>query len=268
MKTLVIINGVTGAIGTACLARFSHQKETVVYGLSRRAPHFKDFSQGGLLPDRTLICSVGDMVSAYDAKTFTSAINTNLYEKIVYIHALGVYPFELDHSGNIKVSNDENGDGIDDRVVRLSYDAFFVMSDALASLGKPLSALIFGGIADKHEPAVHTSWWSVFNSVRNTMLERISIHEKISYHLLNISSVICPNEILTRPFVFLNTDADPRFWLMPHEVADKAAELTLSDKTGFVETDLYHVSDYYHSGYFKDEHFTKRKMAELGILKT
>ncbi|HEV7449691.1 MAG TPA: hypothetical protein VGP13_04100 [Candidatus Paceibacterota bacterium] len=264
MKTLVIINGVTGAIGTACLARFSREEDTVIYGLSRQAPNFTEFAQGGLLPARTLICSIGNITNIKDAKAFADAIDPALFKKIIYVHAVGVYPFELDATGNIKVSNDADGDGIDDRVVQLSHDAFFTMSDALAGLGKSLSVLIFGGIADKYQPAVHTSWWSVMGKVKSAMLKRAVVYKNAAYHLLNISSVICPHEILTRPFVFINTNADPRFWLMPSEVADKAAELTLSNKIGFVETDLYHASNYYHTAYFKDEHFTKRKQAELG----
>ncbi len=36
MKDLIIINGVTGAIGSAVLAEFACQENTCIYGLSRK----------------------------------------------------------------------------------------------------------------------------------------------------------------------------------------------------------------------------------------
>lgn len=239
-----------------------------MYGLSRQASPFSNFLEGPYLPDNTLICSIGENTNIETSQTFVEAINTSLYEKIVYIHAVGVYPFELDSRGAIAVSHDKDGDGIDDRVVELSYKAFFAMSEALRKTNKVTYALIFGGLADKHRPAVHTSWWTVMERIRNTMRINVAAYSNSTYFILNISSVICAHELLTRPFVFRHTNANPRFWLAPHEVAQKVSELVLSThKNKLVEEDLFHPSDYYHKSYFKDEHFTGRKIAELGIKK-
>jgi hypothetical protein len=266
MKTLVIINGVTGAIGTASLARFSREYGVVIYGLSRKAELVSSFAKEGKLPDNSLICSVGDISDKNDCAKFVTAINGSLYEKIVYIHAVGVYPFEIDEHGNIRVSNDDDNDGIDDRVMELSYTAFFAMTEALSEIGKPVNALIFGGIADKHQPAVHKSWWTVMERVKNSMKEKVQKDAKTNFFVLNISSVICPHEILTRPYVFQNTNANPRFWLMPHEVAEEVAMLALADShKGFTEQDLFHNADYYQEDYFTEKKFTDRKKAELGI---
>jgi len=267
MKTLVIINGVTGAIGTAALARFSRECDVTIYGLSRKAGPISSFiKSGNKLPDNSLICTIGDISDKNNCEKFVDAINFSLFEKIIYIHAVGVYPFEIDSEGNIKISHDKDGDGIDDRVVELSNKAFFAMTDALVKTGKPINALIFGGIADKYQPAVHKSWWTVMEQVKSKMKE-VSLQDKnINFFILNISSVICPHEILTRPFVFQNTNANPRFWLMPHEVAEEVAILTLSHSPmGFTEKDLFHKADYYSEDYFTDKKFTDRKKAELGI---
>ncbi|MES2060035.1 MAG: hypothetical protein V4438_03330 [Patescibacteria group bacterium] len=266
MKTLVIINGVTGAIGTACLARFSREIDTTIIGLSRKAKPYYEFVRDGHLPDKTIICNVGDPITESGCKSFVGAIDHVLYEKIIYVHALGVYPFEIDIDGNVKVSNDADGDGIDDKVVELSYNAFFAMVTAIRSANKPLDALIFGGVADKHKPAVHKSWWTVMQIVKENMKKIVQEGTDTNFFVLNISSVICPHEILTRPFVFEDTNADPRFWLMPHEVAEEVANLTLSDTNqGFIEQDLFHKADYYQDDYFTEEKFTDRKKAELGI---
>lgn len=266
MKTLVIINGVTGAIGTAALARFSREHDVTIYGLSRKGEPITSFAKNGVLPESSLICTIGNISHKKNCDNFVAAIDISLYEKIVYIHAVGVYPFEIDEHGNIKVSHDDDGDGIDDRVVELSYNAFFVMTDALRKIEKPTRAIIFGAIADKHHPLVHKSWWTIMEKVKSTMKEIVSQDKNINFFVLNISSVICPHEMLTRPFVFQNTNANPRFWLMPDEVAEKVVTLTLSDShNGLIEQDLFHHADYYQDDYFTEKTFTERKRAELGI---
>ena len=265
MKTLIIINGVTGALGAACLARFSREHDTTIIGLSRQAQNADFFCIRGRLPDNTLVCSMGDIVSQEDCKSFSQKIDKSFYEKIIYIHAVGVYPFELDGAGNIRVSNDEDNDGIDDRVVKLSHDAFFVMVEALKEVGLPVRALIFGGIADKFQPLVHKSWWTVMEKTKTRMQEEIKNQKDVSFCILNISSVICPHELITRPFVFQNTNADASFWLMPHEVAEQVVSMVFSKRGGLVEDELFHEADYYEEDYFVENKFTKRKRAELGI---
>lgn len=267
MKTLVVINGVTGAIGGACLARFSREHDTDIIGLSRQALPAESFCRDGRLPGNTIICSIGDITNPSDCQKFAGKINRKTYDKIVYVHAVGTYPFEIDASGNHRVAHDDDHDGIDDRVIELSHNAFFAMVAALESLDLPVRALIFGGIADKFKPLVHKSWWTVIGRIRERMKAEAAQKEKTSYCILNISSVICPHELLTRPFVFRDTNADPKFWLMPHEVAEQVVVLAFSKSPNFLEDELYHQADYYEEDYFTDAKFTKRKKAELGLKK-
>ncbi len=90
-------------------------------------------------------------------------------------------------------------------------------------------------------------------------VEVIAKNKKVSIIVLNISSVICPNELITRPFVFRETNAKPCFWLMPHEVAEEVDRLTADDSQGFYEYELFHPAKYYQTGYFMDTNFTVRK---------
>jgi hypothetical protein len=267
MKTLIIINGVTGAIGSACLARFSREHDTAIIGLSRKAPDIDTFTKKGILPDTSLLCSIGDITQKSTGVRLTERIDKTRYKKIIYIHAVGVYPFEFDTAGNVSVSHDDDNDGIDDRVLHLSYDAFFAMTDVLKETGLEVKALILGSISDKFRPTVHTSWWTVMEKIKVRMKEITEKEENISYVVLNISSVICPHEMLTRPFVFQNTNADPRFWLMPHEVAERVHALVCSKKTGCIEDEIFHKADYYEDDHFSEEKFITRKMNELGFAK-
>lgn len=266
MKTLTIINGATGAIGSACLAAYSRSPHTTIVGLSRRAPPVETFCRAdGKLPDRHLLCSIGENIADRSICDLLAERIAANYERIVYVHAVGVYPFELDEQGAIHVSHDHDGDGIDDRVRHLTHDAFFAMTEALGRKEVPLNALIFGGLADRHRPAVHQSWWKVMEQVKARMRDLMAEQPTISCHVLNISSVMCPNELLVRPFVFTATDADPAYWLKPHEVADEVVRLTTSrEESGFQETDLYHAAPYHRPDYYEPKPFTDRKRRELG----
>ncbi len=261
MKTLVIINGVTGAIGSACLAQFSRDLSVNIIGLSRQSRGADAFCVNGLLPDNTLICSVGDLQDAREFGSFATKIDKNLYEKIIYIHSVGMFPSEM----NFIASHDADGDGIDDRVMQLSHHAFFAMTDALKQIGLPLHAWIFGSIADAHKPMLHKSWWMVMEKNKARMKQEAEQNKSISFGVLNISSVICPNELIARPFVFQNTNANPRFWLLPSEIAERLHILVSSNVTGFVEQELFHPADYYKDDHFADAFYLTRRKAELGL---
>ena len=265
MKTLIIINGATGTLGTACFARFSREHDTNMIGLSRQALPAEIFCKNDYLPDNILVCSMGDITSKEDCENFVKKIDKSFYDKVIYIHALGFYPCELDKAGNIYVANDDDHDGIDDRVVKLSYEAFFAMTGALQKLGLPMRALIFGSIADKLKSIVHKSWWTVMGRIKERMKKEVEQNDKASFLVLNISSVIDASELLIRPFVFQNTNADASFWLTPHEVAEQVVSLVFSKMNGFVEDELFHKADYYQEGYFEEDKYIKRRKGELGI---
>lgn len=265
-KILVIINGVTGAIGASCLAQFSRKDNVIIYGLSRKGTPISDYLDSQKkLPISHLICSIGKEISNINnCEEFAKSINVDKYQKIIYIHAVGFYPFEIDYSGKIKIENDHDKDGINDKVLDLSYYAFFNMIRSLEKYNKPVSAVIFGGIADKYKPSVHYSWWTVIEKIKNEI--KNSYNKNTFFNILNISSVICPHEMLTRPFIFQNTDANPKFWVTPEEVAKKVLELTtLELNKRFIEEDFFHKSDYYHKNYYEDKLFTERKVKELGL---
>jgi hypothetical protein len=261
-KTLVIINGVTGAIGRDCFAEFSRNRNMTTIGLSRQARPINEFCQGKYLPDCMLIGSIGE-TNVENCSELAGYIQPGHYEMIWYIHAVGHYPFELDSQGEIEIKNDHNQDGVDDQVEELTYNAFFNMTNALTvNTGLPIKALTFGGIADKHQPAVHKSWWTVMTWVRGRMMA--TADNDRAFAILNISSVVCPNELMTRPFVFRDTNAEPCFWLKPCEVAAEVASL-LAGTEGFVEANLWRPSEYHTPDYYDDRPFTDRKMRELGI---
>ncbi|MBP6856175.1 MAG: hypothetical protein KBC42_02455 [Candidatus Pacebacteria bacterium] len=264
-KNLIIISGVTGAIGNALLAKFGREENTIVYGISRQAVSMNQFvdTLSGKLFDSTLIGSIGTL-ERKSYESFATLVDYSKFGSVSYIHAVGLYPFEVNFDGKHYVENDNDGDGIDDRVNQLTYEYFTGMVNALAFTKKDTTvnfkALIFGGIADIHQPIVHESWWRTIIKTKDFMK---SSAKNISMHILNISSVLCAHEIVTRPFVFCKTDADPKYWLSAYEVADKTFELLMNDECGFYETDLFHFNPTFREGYYQDRKFTPRKVNEL-----
>lgn len=262
MKKIVIISGVTGAIGSTLLAEYGQDINSVIYGISRKAVALDKFIIDGKLPQRTLICGLS-IPDEYE-KLFT-AINYSDVEEVTYIHAVGLYPFEVNKDGIVTVENDNDGDGINDETWKLTYEAFTAATSSLAKYwsGKT-KAVIFGGIADIHEPAVHQSWWKTIKKVKDFMKESVARNPLLSMLVFNISSVLCPHEIITRPFVFIHTDADQTRWLHPYELAQFVVLKTNESAPGFYELDKFRIKEGFKiDEYYKDATFTPRKVDEL-----
>ena len=267
-KRLYIIAGITGAVGNALLSRLAREEDAIVYGISRRAKPFTAF----LDPDRkklvarTIICSVAGLEDAA-IDHFVGSIDVQAFRSITYLHALGHFPFEVDQDGSHRVEYDANGDGINDLTYDLSYRVFRSFTTSLRTVGDGASiagsAFIIGSIIDKYRPREHQSWWRTFDLVRTYMQGGASIG--YGMHLVNVSSVICAHEVITRPYVFTATDADIRYWLAPEELANFiVTQDGLPDAhDGFREYDLFHKRPDVTHRYFDTKPFRKRKIGEL-----
>lgn len=268
MKKLYIISGITGAVGNALLAEVAKEPGAVVYGISRKGKEYVTFvnSRTGLLQTHTFICSLGELEDA-TIKSFLGLIDVNTYSSVTYVHALGHFPFEVNRDGEHQVLNDKNGDGIDDLTYDLSFRVFKTVTSRLKTICEkhqvPVAAFIIGSITDKFRLKEHQSWWRTFDLIRTYMKETAG--QGFGMHLVNVSSVICSHEIITRPYVFIDTDADMRFWLAPSELAGYiSAQLKgTSAFSGFQEHDLFHERPDLNKDYFSAVPFRHRKMKEL-----
>lgn len=262
MKRIVVIAGVTGSIGSALLSEFAQNSENVIYGISRKAEHVEHFLKDGKLPHKTLICG---LTIPEEYELLFSKMNYNDIDEILYIHAVGLYPFEVNKNGEIVTDNDTDGDGINDEVRKLTFTA---ISNAVRSLQNHFSGKIkiclFGAIADKYKPAVHHSWWKTIEKTKSFLQEVSSKNQNITSTLFNISSVLCPHEIITRPFVFIHTDADQTKWLHPYELSQFVYATVQTIAPGFHEFEKFRIKDDFEpEQYYKDESFTPRKVEEL-----
>ncbi len=261
-KRLIVISGVTGAIGSALFAEYGQYKDNIVYGISRKATPLDLFVKNGKLPLKTLICGIGSLDNY--SKLFKS-INYSVAKEVIYIHALGLYPFEVDCNGKIKIENDLDNDGINDDVKKLTLASFSKATESLQENWKgTLKCVIFGGIADKHHPGVHQSWWKVIEMTKDYMRNAIKLNSKLSMIIVNISSVLCPHEVITRPFVFTDTDAQKEYWLHPYKLAKFVFSSVNKSLSGFFEIEKYNIKpDFSINNYYIDNNFTPRKVREL-----
>jgi hypothetical protein len=81
--------------------------------------------------------------------------------------------------------------------------------------------------------------------------------------ILNISSAICSHELITRPFVFINTNADHSCWLSPFEIGKKIVKEFRTKTGGYHEKDIFNHWAEFKPDYYQDRNFTPKKMAEL-----
>lgn len=260
-KTLVIISGVTGAIGSAILAEYAKEKNNVIYGISRKALPIESFLNNGKLPPKTLICSIGESL---DFDLLFRSVEYS-FKEVIYIHALGLYPFEVNSKGKISIEKDFDKDGVNDEVTKLTYQAFVSATQRLEKHWKGrVKCIIFGGIADKYRPDVHQSWWKTIEKVKEYMRNASKINRNVSMVVFNISSVLCPHEIVTRPFVFANTDADQTYWLSPYDLARFVVKKISRISIGFHEFEKYKVKPNFKPDiYYNNKSFTPRKVKEL-----
>lgn len=268
-KKLVVISGITGAIGNAFLAKYSRDDNTVIYGISRKAESVGCFvdPKTSKLFTSTFITNIGDL----DQKcigNFIDQINFKEFESVIYIHCLGLYPFEIDSHGKPCIENDKDGDGINDDVLKLSHRVFKMFVNGFADKAKAnnvrFGTLIMGSLADTHKPLVHQSWWRVMEMTKEFMGKN---SKDIGMNMINISSVVCSHEIITRPNVFTQTDADMKYWLLPHEIPDRFfADIKrkgLDIFSGYREFEFYNTKPDFNPHYYENYKFTPRKVSEI-----
>lgn len=260
-KKLVIIAGVTGSIGQELLRHYLLDKNTIVYGLSRRGVSMDQFSA---LPEHNLIINV-DMYSDSKISEFVSKIPKSSFEKITYYHLLGEFKTEINEKLEIVVENDLDGDGIDDEVYKLVAHAYKTMTSHLNDLSvknnSELDIVSFGSLADRHGVPCFQSFGKSREIVKNFSQEMFKNNENLNVYLFDTSTILAADEMLERPFIFA-TQVNPAYWITPLELVNRTISFISSQK-GFVEKDIYLVNPNFSNDYFNAEITYKRRVKEL-----
>ena len=200
---------------------------------------------------------------------FLTRIDFKKFKSVTYVHAIGHYPFEVNEHGDIAVTDDKDGDGINDKCSRLLRVFRYTVSciDRLVDKKRKTfkcKAVLFGSISDKYKPTAHASSWK---SMEKTKHWAHCVETNFCFYLINISSVICPHELITRPFVFTQTDADHMYWLKPADVAYLVRSQTSvywkKEGTLLHEREEFKKNPNFSEDYYDDNNFTPRKVSEL-----
>lgn len=125
-KKLIIINGVTGFIGSNIFTYFIEKDDFIIFGISRKGKYVDTYidENTGKLPPKHLVFSLTDYYrDGYEAdiKLFLDIL-PNEIEEVVFINSMGEYKTEMDIDGNIIIEDDNDQDGINDVTKRMTHD--------------------------------------------------------------------------------------------------------------------------------------------------
>ena len=261
MKKLIIIAGITGSIGQELARKHISEKDTLVYGISRKGVSMDLFEE---LPTHHAILNV-DMNSEQSMQTFLEKIPNTKYTELTYYHLLGEFKTEINNELNVIVENDLDKDGIDDTVHKLVSVAYNIMTTGLINKTKTsdcnLNIISFGSLADRYEiPCFHS-----FRKSREQVIEfskkQHLAHQNVNFYLFNTSTLFAVDEILERPFIF-GTNVNPDFWITPVELVNKTLEYTKNEK-GFIERDIFLKNPDFSTDYWDPNVTYKRRVKEL-----
>ncbi len=260
-KRLVIIAGVTGSIGQEILRHYLVDKNTIVYGISRKGVSMDQFET---LPLHSLVVNV-DLHSIDSIKNFVSKVSDKEFKEVTYYHVVGEFKTEITKDLGIVVENDQDKDGINDCVFSLVAKAYIAMATELNKISVVndirLNIISFGSLADKHNIPCFQSFAKSRQIVKQFSQELQKSNENLNTYLFETSTLLAADELLERPFIFA-TDVSPVYWITPLELVNKALGFIALEK-GFVEKDIYLANPNFSDDYFDAEVTFKRRIKEL-----
>lgn len=257
-KTLIIIAGVAGEIGTA------FGKKTTNYLIETLGVIRKSTVEGIESENfKTIQCMLDD---EYDINEKFQHIDIEKYERIIYLHTIGVDKFNpRNYPDVVKM------DTIDPNVYDTNVNSFKYL---LRYLGERiykynqntdthilLKTAIIAGTADKYTPFVIEDFCEAKFIVREYMRSYVGrFPEWFSALSINVTSTITKSAVAIRPYA--KTD----YWLTPDGVVEKSYADLISIEKGYREIDLIKSSPDYVEGYYEDKDMLYRKWsAETGI---
>ena len=174
----------------------------------------------GKLPETNIVFALTDYKSEnyeIDIDNFIDALPD--LPMAVFIHTMGEYVTEMTREGQLQISNDTDGDGINDGVKRLTHDISISFSKRLAARKQPVTFIQIGSLSDKYRIDIHGSWVKSMDLLKADLGKICNENKNFNALVLNVSSVLTPKELVDRPFVSIKTNADIRYWLPPVEIA-------------------------------------------------
>ncbi len=233
MTKLAIITGANGALGKEYLKYFSDKKNYSVIGWSKNEPKNKI---------KNITYLTGDLLDKTRIKYEMSKIELKNFSKIIFIHPVGKFRFEL------KNTKDENKEEINSEIFRSNVMTFLNTADTILKSANKKTKLMFcafGSISDKYK----IPFWKSYSSSKKELkklIKNLSYDNAIRGVFVNISSTLTHNEKNLRPF------ADTTYWLKPHEIVDKTIQEIIYGKLPFIELEIFKSKPGFDKSYYLD----------------
>lgn len=174
------------------------------------------------------------------------------YDRVIFIHSIGVDKFENQNYPNIEVL-----ETIDKEVYHSNVNTYKYLAASLVEKLRrehesgsktKLTLSMIGSVADKHGIIFLTSFTESKHIVRSyirTAVERFPW--VISGLIINISSTVTKSALKVRPH------ADTTYWLKPEETVDESLPALLDKgRTGYKEIDIYKEHPEMDENYYRD----------------
>lgn len=264
MKNIIIINGAMGLIGSSIFSYFVEKGENIVWGISRKGLYFEKFLDSeGKIHQKNLVFSLVDYQNRNYEIDIENFIDTLPDLPIIFIHTMGQFMTEISNEGKVIISDDIDGDGINDNIKLLTYEVPISFAKRLATRNNMITFIQLGSLSDKYNLSIHNSWLRSINLLKDDLKNICKDFTNFNSMILNVSSVLIPKEFIDRPFVSIQTDADMRYWLSTTDIAHFIDNYIKSPKFGFIEEELYKNWPSITPNHFHLDSYRIRRVKEL-----
>jgi hypothetical protein len=256
-KTLIVIAGAAGEIGT------SYSKKLVEEGVDVVAIIRNKKVEGIKANNFVQVkCNLDDSVSIKEAMV---QIDIESYEKVTFLHTIGVDKFNPRNYPNISKLETIDPDVYDTNVNSFKYLLRYLMKRVATAndSGKSISmkTAIIAGVADKYAPFVIEDFCEAKLILRGYMRSYVDIFpEWFSGLAINITSTVTKSALAVRP------NAETKDWLTPEGVVERSFDELRSDVLGYKEIDIVKFSKNFIAGYYENDDLLYNKWSkETGV---
>lgn len=256
-KTLIIVAGAAGEIGTEFCRKIVNQRINCV-GIMR--------NNKIQLESDLLLQIPCDLANEKEIESAFANVNFKEYQKIIFLHTIGVDKFELRGYPDIKPMDTIPYDVYNTNVNTFKYLLKYCIHriDKLNLQNKSkikFKIAIIAGEGDKYTPFVIESFCEAKFILRQYIQSYIKIHPNwVSGLSINITSTITKSALKVRPY------ADTTYWLTPEDVVNQSFKKLIKSSSKYKEIDVIKQSPNFTDGYYENNNLLYAKWSkETGI---
>ncbi len=258
-KTLVIIAGAAGEIGTEYCKKLIRVKDTDVIGVIRNKKVVNVVAKNFT----SVQCHLDNTTSI--ERSFEN-VPVESYKRVIFLHTIGEDKFNHRNYPNIQKLSTIDAEVYDTNVNSFKYILRYLVNRVESAnengINVSLKTAILGGVADKYAPFVIEDFCEAKLILRGYIRSYIDIFpDWFSGISINITSTITDSALAVRPH------ANTKDWLTPEEVVKNSVAELLSSRPEYKEIDIIKFSKNFVKGYYENHKSLYEKWSfETGIV--